>query len=113
MSSVDKIYTDYIPLLDEIVYNLKRICKDIIIKDENIANSYEYEKSVKASDLYILCIENNAKFEFFSFTKQDYIDIGIPENILDKCLKNPDNIPERFKNALVKKKSENYINNYV
>ena len=57
MSSVDKIYTDYIPLLDEIVYNLKRICKDIIIKDENIANSYEYEKSVKASDLYIACTE--------------------------------------------------------
>ena len=111
--SVEKIYTDYIPLLDEIVYNLKRICKDIIIKDEDIANSYEYEKSVKASDLYILCVENNAKFEFFSFTRQDYINIGIPENIIDKCVENSDNIPERFKKALLKKKSENYINNYI
>lgn len=111
--AVDKIYTDYIPLLDEIVYNLKRICQDIIIKDEEIANSYEYEKSVKASDLYILCVENNAKFDFFSFTKEDYINIGIPENIIDKCLENPDNVPNRFKIALTKKKSEDYINNYI
>ena len=57
--------------------NTFNIEKYQIIKDEDIANSYEYEKSVKASDLYILCVENNAKFEFFSFTRQDYINIGI------------------------------------
>lgn len=110
--SVDKIYTNYIPLLDEVVYNLKLICRDIVIKDSEKAGKYETVESNKKSDLYILCVEDRARIDLFNYTVQDFINIGVPTNIIDSCIKDIRKLPERFKNKLLKDSIKEYIENY-
>ena len=59
-----KVYTDN-PFVDELIYYVKQIAPNCIIKNEQRADSCETVESLKAADLYIACCEKRADFNLF------------------------------------------------
>lgn len=107
-----KIYTDNIPLLDEVVYYLKLIAEQVVLKDDDTADANETLKSRKASDLYILCVENRARLELFDYTKEDLLSVGVLDVNIEKYLQDYKNIPINIQNKLLQILIKRYIDNY-
>lgn len=110
---IDKIKTDAIPLVNELVYYLKKLCLHSVIKDEDRALSCETLESIKASDLYIACMEQRADFYFFDYNYKDLLNVGIPDYLILDYLKDKSKIPYKYREELIKRKSESYIKNYI
>ena len=65
----DNIKTDNIPLVDELVYAIKKICKTCVLKDEAKALECESLETQKESDIYLLCVVDlnfNNLFKFLT-----------------------------------------------
>lgn len=107
------IKTDNVPILDELVFNLKKIVASCVLKDQDSADYYESLESQRDSDLYISCIEERVTYLNFTYNQKDLIDVGIPNYLIDECLRDKTKIPELFRNVLVKNKTEETVNNYV
>lgn len=108
-----KIRTDNIPLLDELIYYLKKLSVSTILKDENQALKYETVESRRESHRYISSVENRVRFEMFDYNKEDLINAAIPEYLIPQCLEDKFNIPKNIRSALVCAKQSDYINNYI
>ncbi len=112
--NIQKINTENIPLLDEIVYYTKVLAIDTILKDEDLALENETEESLKNSDIYIACIEGKASIYMFNYTRQDLILSGIIETDpnMNRYLSNSDYIPNEIKTKLLKLLSDRFISKY-
>ena len=64
-----KIYTDH-PLMDEIVDNCKTIFKNIVVKNDVLAISYETDESIEESEKFINIAEDRITFNTFPFTRE-------------------------------------------
>lgn len=107
------IRTDNIPLLDELVYQVKNLCLSCVLKDPKQANDNETKESLRDSSIYISCVENRATFDLFSYSVQELVDVGIPLKYAEKYSKSKDDIPTRYRSALLKNKVNYWLNNYV
>lgn len=107
------IKTDNIPLLDELIFNLKKIVDSCVLKDQQKADNNETLESQRNSDLYISCIEERVNYKSFTYNQQDLEDVGIPHYIIDECLRDKSKIPELFRKPLVDKKTKLIIDNYI
>ena len=104
--------SDTIPLVDELIYNFKKIAKHIVIKNKIRSLKYEDEKSVKASDLYIKCMEGKARLENFQWTLEqleEYLSPEEAEHYINKIRY----IPEPYNSKMLKIRVSDYIDNYV
>lgn len=116
--NIENIRTDNIPLLDELVYNLKKLALTSVIKEEQRALDNETLKSQKESDRYITCLEGNARFEMFNYTKEMLLQSSIPEYLIDECVRDKNKIPKEKRkevlNIAVRETIVNYSegNNY-
>lgn len=104
---------DSIPLIDELVYYLKKLALSTILKDQEEADKYETEKSLRNAHQYIACVENRANFDTFQYTENDLKMVSIPEYLIYDCMADRNKIPHNFKDALVSLCSERCLNNYV
>lgn len=108
----DKVYSDN-PFVDELIYYVKQIGPNCIVKDENQANNNETLKSLQESDIYLACFEGRATFDTFnSFPLEVLRYSHIPETLLESCLKNKYNIPDRYRPTVVSKMTAYYLKNY-
>lgn len=110
---LEKIKTDNIPLLDELVYYLKRLCLYSVVKNEEKSLKYETMKSIRESSRYIACVENRANFKLFDYTYNDLKNSSLPEYLIDECLKDKNKVPENVQIELTNSKINYYLNNYV
>ena len=112
------IKTDNIPLLDELIYSLKKIVNTCVLKNQEQANKYETLSSQRNSDLYISCILGRTTYDVFTYNQRELEEVGIPHYLIDACLRDKQAIPEIFRKVLndnkVKKTIEEYeeLNNY-
>lgn len=113
MDEIKNIKTDNIPLLDELIYNLKKIVLTCIIKDEERADRYETLESKKKSDIYLACLESRASLRMFKIVYEDLLAVAYPDNMMLDALKDYTTIPNNFANAILKRKCEQYINSYI
>ncbi len=109
----DNIKTDNIPLVDELVYAIKKICKTCVLKDEAKALECESLETQKESDIYLLCVEGKVTFRNFEYTLEDLMKIGIPDNILWECYNDNNQIPDKYREALKNTKSKEVLENYI
>lgn len=111
---IQKIITDNIPLLDEIVYYTKLLGIDTILKDGDLALANETEVSMKNADNYIACMDGKASIYMFDYSKEDLINSGIVETDpnMNRYLSNSDYIPEEVQTKLLKILVERTINDY-
>lgn len=112
------IKTDNIPLLDELIYSLKKIVNTCVLKNQEQANKYETLTSQRNSDLYISCILGRTTYDMFTYNQRELEEVGIPHYLIDTCLRDKQAIPDIFRKVLndnkVKKTIEEYeeLNNY-
>ena len=78
----DKTYTDH-PMLDEIVYNCKKILRSIVIKNDVYALDCETTNSITYADAYYMSAQSQAKKGNFQHAIDDVKEaIKLSEN---KC----------------------------
>ena len=86
--SVDgKIFTEN-ALLDEIVFACKKILKDIVIKNDFLADQSESQLSVDNYDIERLIRANNLTFDNFPFSAPYYIAYGLSSTLTEQYLLN-------------------------
>jgi hypothetical protein len=107
----DKIETDN-PLLDEIVYNCKQLMSSCILKDKNSADNAETVESLKNANIYISIIEGRCKFEYFTYSYQDFLDAGVTSSLIQGFIDDNNTIPTSIKTILLKNKSNEFTGNY-
>ena len=108
---VERIFTDA-AFVDAVSYYAKILALNSVIKDEERALNCETKETSKNGDLYIACIEGKAKWYMFKYTKEDLIGSGVPEYLLDACVRNPMEIPESLREEITKIKSEDFLEKY-
>ena len=64
-----KVYTEH-PLMDELVYNTKKILSEIVIKNDELALQYETEESLNDFEILKLKVNNKLNFDNFPFTEE-------------------------------------------
>ena len=113
----DKIMTSN-PFIDLLLYNLKILAYNCIIKDDKAASENETVDSLKNSGIYIACLENHAMFEMFADTKipKEFLQkVGMSEAQINLYItQNYDiyYIPDDVRDKLLKLLSPWYIENY-
>lgn len=110
-----KIMTDN-PLVDEVVYYLKRLVTESVIKDGEQADNNETLESLRNYSRYEECVENRESFFNFEYTPEDFKQI-LGDNYdyysITKFLGNNKNIPVKYRKALTENKKKYYLNNYL
>ena len=108
----EKVQTEN-PLLDEIVYNVRKIVSDgVVLKDQVEADKYETVESVRDSDLYIAAIDGNVTFNLFTYFKHDLRNLPINNEQVDNWAGDNTLIPNEYRDILLKQKISEYISNY-
>lgn len=117
-STVDgKVYTEH-ALMDEIVFAIKRIFKDIVIKNSNLADQMESQLSVDNYDIEKLIRQDNVTFDNFPFTAAYYKAYGLGSVLIEQCVENryamPEEMREDFLNFCLDFYNENFeeVNDY-
>lgn len=113
----DKILTSN-PFIDLLLYNLKILSFNSIIKDQYTADNSETIDSIKNSDLYIACYENRAEVALFSYIPHDIlVEAGVPEEQIRLYENNdeydPYYLPEKYHEAILKLAQPWYMEQYV
>lgn len=111
----NRIETDN-PLLDEIVYNCKLMMSSCILKDEKSADNAETVESLKNANIYLAIIEGRCKFEYFSYSYDDYANAGAIFSNIPGYMDGTSVVPEAMKATMLNNKiiAFNYteLNNY-
>lgn len=111
--SVDMILTDA-PFVDTLIYNLKILALNCVIKNEEEALAAETKLSSTEASLYIKCCNGIATFEDFSYFPREIIEMtGLPSDIVTDCANNKNNIPDDYRDSIVANMVDYYIENYV
>ena len=107
-----KIYTSH-ALMDEIVYNTKSIIKELIVKNEKLADSYETELSIEQADLFIACKNGTMELSFFPLTRELLIEYGCTPLQAASWVEDWTRIPEELRDEVLAFCCNNFIENYV
>ena len=109
---IEKNYSDS-PYTDNVVYYTKLLAMGAIVKNQEEADAYESRRSMYMGDLYCKCKENKATYDMFRYTENMLRQIGVPDNIRDRCKIDPASIPENLRNDALDVAKKHFIANYV
>lgn len=110
--SVTKIYTEN-PFVDELVYYVKQIAPNCIIKNETEANNNETVASLQTSDLYIACYEGRAIYDLIpQFPIEVLASVGIPKYLQEDYHRYKDHIPGIYHKSLTAAFMPYYVEHY-
>ena len=110
--NIDNIKTDKVPILDELVYNLKKLVYSSTIKREDIAQKYETVESERQGNIYISSILNRCTINSFIIEYRDLYTVGYPEHLIKEALEDKSTILYDFRQAIVDYKEKQFIDNY-
>lgn len=107
-----KIYTSH-ALMDEIIFNTKVIIKDLILKNEKLADSYETTLSIQEADYYVACKNGTMELSFFPLTKEILIAYGCTELQAAKWVEDRTRIPEELQDEVLAFCCQYFIDHYI
>ena len=109
----DKTYTDH-PMLDEIVYNCKKILRSIVIKNDVYALDCETTNSITYADAYYILKKNGyISFELFPFNEEVLSGFGYPPSDVRAFLSDKYRIPVADREALTDYANDWFIHMYL
>ena len=111
-ANMGKVFTDY-PFVDVLIYYVKQLAMHCIVKSETEASAAETLRTEYMGDLFIQSIEGTADWRLYDYNQTILSKIGLPANLMDVCIADPDNIPEEFREAAKKEASDNFLRNYI
>lgn len=112
MSKYIKNSTDNIPILDDVVYYLKRLCTESVIKLQNEADKHETELTHHDAYRYLCAVDDSAEFSLYEYTYNELLDAGVPNDIINKAYLDTSLVPTFAREILLRKKKEEIINVY-
>lgn len=111
MSDIVKTYTDN-PFIDELVYYVKLLAINCVIKNEQEALDAETADTLKNSDLYMSCVEGRTPFELLDIPGEVLVKLGIKGDLYNDCLTSKYNIPEELQEKARTLAIQYYIDNF-
>lgn len=111
MAEVEKILTDT-PYLDELVYCIKLLTLDTVLKNQTEADEAETLESSKAANLYLACKDDVVLFDELPITLAMLQESSIDPSNYDSYLLDYNNIPQNEKNELMAIAKRTIIQNY-
>ena len=110
--TLNKVYTDH-PLMDEICYYCKLILKDIVIKNDILANNCETENSIIYADIYSIRHDKGfVSFESFPFTVELLMNLGYSYAEANNIVDNRYSVPEDQREALAISANEYFVEHF-
>lgn len=115
--SEDKLTTQN-PFIDLVLYNLKLLAFNSIIKDQAKADRYETTESLRNASLYIACIENHIELDMFrgvQYPRDLLIEAGLDEKELwiYENFKDDYYIPDEYRPKLTELLRKWFIETYM
>lgn len=114
----DEKLTSQNPFVDLLIYNLKFIAYNVVLKDEYRANLEETVESLRNGYLYISCVENHVELDMFqgqTFPRDLLIEAGLSdeqvwlyENFKDRFY-----IPDEYREKLTELLRQWYMDIYL
>ena len=114
MSDIQRIYSDN-PYMDVLVYNTKVLAQGVVIKNQTEADKYETLDTIKASDIYLACVEGRSYFDIFIPYPEWAIDMCTSiadEGLRERCKVNNELVPEYARPELTRIMTNWTLNNY-
>ena len=109
---VQMIYSDN-PYIDVLVYNVKQLAKGCVVKNQYTADINETADTMKASDIYLACVENRAFFEMFMPYPRWAIDMITPDVTQQiSWFNDNDNIPVSLRPNIIQYMTKYVLENY-
>lgn len=106
-----KVYTEH-PLMDEMIYNLNIIMKNIEVKNEEMALSYETGETLEASDIYLSIVGGHATYTTFPMTKKMLELYGLDSYTAQQYIDDRNTIPISDREAIMKFCCNYFVENY-
>lgn len=100
------------PFVDTMVYNLKVIALNCVIKNEDEALKAESKKGNKDAELYIACREGRAKYYQFTYTREILEYTSFPDYLIGDCVRDPMLIPESLQDEMTQYMTTYFIEHY-
>lgn len=114
MSDIQMIYSDN-PYMDVLVYNTKVLAQGAVIKNQTEADKYETLDTIKASDIYLACVEGRSYFDIFIPYPEWAIDMCTSiadEGLRERCKINNELVPDYARPELTRIMTNWTLNNY-
>lgn len=106
-----KVYTEH-ALMDEAIYECKRILSGIVIKNDELANFYESQNSIDNFEALKLIHNNLATFDNFPFTYEELRYCGYGTKTSHDYLLNRYLIPENERDRVLEYSKTYVLNEY-
>lgn len=106
------IKTDNIPLLDNVMYYLKTLALNTIIKDQVLADSYESVEARKNFDVYKMCKLNTVRFEYFDYNYENILETSVSAKEVYDILVDKFNASDSIRKELLEVKKKQVIEDY-
>ena len=103
------------PFIDLLIYHVKVLVFNAIVKDEQTADENETMDTLKESDIYISCIEGTAGLHLFDVIPRKFlVQVGMSEDQIQMYEQDHDlyYIPDKYHEDLIALLRPWYINNY-
>lgn len=107
-----KIYTDH-AMLDEIVYGVKQILKNIVLKNTTLADVYETEYSIEQADYLISITDDTIDINYFPFTIDMLVKFGYTKLQASEIINDRSLIPENDIDNLLIFCKDYFISHYI
>ena len=104
-----------LPLLDNVIENLKMLTETVEVKYTNLANADETLEKTKSFDYYYLALNKLDTFETYPhYTEEALITSGVLDPvILKSCMENRNNIPTSIRRTVLENQRYIVIRDYV
>ena len=107
-----KIYTDH-AMLDEIVYGVKQILKNIVLKNTTLADVNETEYSIEQADYLISITDDTIDINYFPFTIDMLVKFGYTKLQASEIINDRSLIPENDIDNLLIFCKDYFISHYI
>lgn len=110
---VERIYTEN-PFVDEIVYTTKILAMGTVLKNEQEALKNETLESLSNAELYISSVDGTAGYQSFTRPSREILTkLGIPTHLQDGIIKDPELLPNEYRERCTRLMREQTIRDYV
>lgn len=99
----------------QFIDKLFSFCNQLILKDEKEADKHDTTDMKRSSKEYCIAVAQQDSFTTYpSYSKIEFVAAGMTgEELIDKCLENPLNTPDSFRETLLQNRRQSIIDNYV
>lgn len=99
--------------LETLYKDLMTISKTLVVKRQDLAKKNETTETIKAFETYLACLTGTRYFHTFAKYDADILEKYVSKDILGACIRDPEQIPENVRDAVILDQSNRVLETYV